>query len=216
MLVVLVGEGDLHLFAFVGAEVEDVADFGGFDFFEFITVELEFFNCSLEDFFVDSDVFLSVEVEGVFAGVAKGLKFVAELRESAAACEGDVGVGADAEAVVDAEVGLFDLLVVLLEVCFGGVERVHVFHDEFATTENAGFSAEFISEFSLELIDGSWEVFIAVDVVLHHAHNWLFVGPCEADFCFVFELGFEPDVDELVVPAAGDVPGFAGLEVGHD
>lgn len=95
-------------------------------------------------------------------------------------------------------------------------ETVEVFHEEFAGAKDAGFGAEFVAEFGLELIGVDGEVFITVNVVTHEGGQGLFVSGGEAEFATGMEGSFEPDVHDLVVPATGFLPGVGILEGGEE
>ena len=213
---VLVGELEAERFGIFVAEREDVADFGGG-----VGGEIGF-NCAQisedfigEDFLVDGDGAVGVQVDGVFADVEEGLVFVAVFAEDAAAGEGFVGAVAEAEPLVDFCIGDGGAVVEGEVFFLVAGEVIHVFHEEFSAAHDAGFGAGFVSEFGLDLVDVEGEVFVAIDVLAQEVGEGFFVGGGEAEFAADGEVGFEPDVHFGDVPAFAGFPDFAALEDGE-
>ena len=89
---------------------------------------------------------------------------------------------ADADAVKNALISFHDLIIEYVEIFFGGVKTVEIFHKKFATAEDAGFGAFFVTEFGLKLVNVEREVFVALDVVFDHHSDWFFVSGGESEF----------------------------------
>ncbi len=69
----------------LGAKLEDIADFNGFSFNEIRFAQAEFGNNLVsKNLTVDGHFFFFVDINQIFTVFAKGLKFMAELTESAA------------------------------------------------------------------------------------------------------------------------------------
>ena len=95
------------------------------------------------------------------------------------------------------------------------MEAVQIFHQELAAAHDAGFGAFFVAEFSLELVDCKWEVFVARNVIFHHVGDRLFVSRGKTNHAAARNFGFEPDVDFLVRPATGLFPKLGILKSGE-
>ena len=81
---------------------------------------------------------------------------------------------------------------------------------------DATFGAQFVTHFGLELVDVDRQIFVATKVLFDHFDDGFFVRPAKSNFGAVFELGFEPDVDDIIVPTTSSFPSILGLQATHD
>jgi hypothetical protein len=125
---------------------------------------------------------------------------------------------AEAAAAEHVAVGLVHGRVGVFEAGFVGVERVAVFHDEFATAHEAEAGADFVAEFGLDLVEVDGELAVGADEVADDGGDDFFVGGAEG-LGAVLAIG-EGEHDAfglgVGVPATGFLPEFSGLELGEE
>jgi hypothetical protein len=101
-----------------------------------------------------------------------------------------------------------------LSCCAASCSGIHVFHDEFAAAHDATFGAQFIAQLCLELVDIHRQVFVAGNVLRIISMMASSCDQAEGRLQCRLEFCLEPDIDDFVVPAAGDFPGGLALAAG--
>ena len=152
----------------------------------------------------------------IFASTANRLKFVTEFGKSAARGKCHISFATNTETVVAPLIRLDHSLVIIIKTLFASVHRVHVFHNKLAATHDTAFSAQFVAQFVLELINANRQILITLQITAQQLDDWLFVRPAKADISAVLQFRFEPHINQFVTPAASLLPKIFALERAHD
>ena len=105
----------------------------------------------------------------------------------------------------DTTVGLVHHIVGSFQTFEVGVERIRVFHQEFAGAHHAETRAHFIAEFGLNLVEIDRQLTIAADFSARDVGDHFFVGRSKAELIVVAVFNFQHLRAEHF-PAAGLIP----------
>ena len=120
-----------------------------------------------------------------------------------------------AEPLEDRDVGVVHLAITLLEAGLVDVERVGVFHDEFAGPHYAEPRPDLIAELDLYLVEIDGQLLVAAQLASCDVGNDFFVRGAKAEFPVVPVVHAQQQV-AVLVPAPGFSPEFGGLYGRHD
>ena len=147
-----------------------------------------------------------MQINIILASITNRLKFVAKFSESSARGKRHICLIADTKAVVAALVSLNRGVIILIQVFFAGVHRVHIFHNELAAAHNTAFGAQLVAQLVLELVNANRQILIALQIITQQINNRLFVRPAETDLGAVLQMRLKPNIDQIIAPASSLLP----------
>ncbi len=165
-------------------------------------------------FFHIGGIFAAVAIDDFgFSGFSQNHEFVAGIAPDGAAVSFNHAIG-QYEALVNAIVGLAHFLIRDLQSFLIHIERVQVFHDEFAAAHQSETGPYLITILVLDLIQQQGQIPVRVNIRIHQGGDNLFMGGPQT----VSPLMAIPQAEHLIsinIPAAGFLPQFSGLNDRH-
>ena len=157
-----------------------------------------------------------MQINIILASVTNRLEFVAKFGKSSARGKRHIRLIANTKAVVTALVSLDRGVIILIQVFFAGMHRVHIFHNELAAAHNTAFGAQLVAQLILELINANRQILVALQIITQQINDRLFVRPAETNLSTVLQFRLKPNINQLVTPAPSLLPCFFTLQCAHD
>ena len=94
------------------------------------------------------------------------------------------------------------------------MERIGVFHDEFAPAHQSEARTDLIAKLGLYLVEVDWQLLVAVQLIARQVGDDLFVSRANAEFA-VMTVFQTQQLRAVLLPTAGFLPEFSRLYPRH-